>query len=43
MKQFVGGVLVLSCLGVEQFALADGKVKAKYRESVMEPIGGHMS
>ena len=43
MKQFVNGLLVLSCLGVGQFALADGEVEAKYRESVMESSGGHLS
>jgi cytochrome c556 len=43
VKQFVNRVLVLSCLGVGQFALADGEAEAKYRESVMKSIGGHMS
>jgi cytochrome c556 len=43
MKQFVNGVLVLACLGLGQFALADGEVEAKYRQSVMKSIGGHMA
>ena len=43
MKQFVNGVLFLACLGFGQFALADGKVEAQYRKSVMKSIGGHMS
>ncbi|MBT5701647.1 MAG: cytochrome c [Pseudomonadales bacterium] len=43
MKRVVSGVLVLACLGVGQFALADGAAETKYRKSVMKSIGGHMS
>jgi cytochrome c556 len=43
MKQFVNGVLVLSCLGLGQFAQADGAVEVQYRQAVMKSIGGHMA
>jgi cytochrome c556 len=43
MKQFLNGVLVLGCLGLGQFALADGEVEVQYRQAVMKSIGGHMA
>jgi len=43
MKQFVNGVLVFVCLGLGQFALADGEVEVQYRQAVMKSIGGHMA
>ena len=43
MKQFVHSMLALVCLGLGQFALADGEVEAQYRQSVMKSVGGHMS
>ena len=43
MKQLINGVVVVACLGVGQFALADDEVEAKYRQSVMKSIGGHMA
>ena len=43
MKQFVNGALVFVCLGLGQFALADGEVEVQYRQAVMKSIGGHMA